>query len=292
MGLDGRKFALGAALLALPSCGLFAPQRGAHGVTPPSAPAAAAAASELDGVTQSTPLDGVTQSTPLEQLLASNPLRADVPLAGPNGGSISGTVELDPIGAARSAAAIDGSRDVQGSAVYLETPAGYLYVQDGAPLVTPADDQGHFSFGSAELPEGTPVIAGALLISRGVLETCALVQAGPNQISIDAATTFFGRYLQHQAQLRARPITDFDPTTWPSLIDLTSQAMASGCLQFQPGDLAPMQAEVARDEYDAALQCDPALAQAWNSLLGPAPVTPTLPPPGPLLAGQWSVLKN
>ncbi len=292
MGFDARKLALGTAVLALPACGLFLPPKSVHRGSVPASSLAADYASHLDGITQSTPLDGVTQSTPLGQILAGNPLRTEVPLSGPDGGSVSGTVELESAGTGRAVAAINGKNMIQGSAVFLETPAGYLYVQDGTPLVTPVDAQGHFSFGSVELPEGTAVIAGALLLSSGNLETCALVQSGPNQITIDTASTFFGRYLQYQAQLRDRPITDFDPSLWPSLIDLTNQALASGCLQFQPGDLEPASSNAAWAAYDDALHCDPALAGAWSSLLGPAPNPPTPTPQGSWVPGQWEMLKN
>ncbi len=287
-----RRLALGAAVLALPACGWVSPAKVAHRGSVVASALASDYASGLDGVTQSTPLDGVTQSTPLDQILTGNPLRTDLPPSGADGGSLSGIVQLEPGGTGRSTAAIAGQNIIQGSAVYLETPDSYIYVQDGTPLVTPVDAQGHFSFGSVELPKGTPVIAGALLMSQGSLQTCVLVQSGINQITIDAASTFFGRYLQHQAQSRNCPITDFDPSVWPSLIDLTSQAMTSGCLKFQPADLAPMSTSVAQSEYEDAMLCDPALASAWSSLLGPVPAALPPAPSGPLPASQWSRLNN
>lgn len=213
--------------------------------------------------------DGITQSTPLE---------TEIPDAGPGGGSLAGTVAIPGKADATTMALASGTPDrAGGGIVRLETPEGFNYMRLGQPMTAPIDGRGRFTFGSTLLPAGLPVQEAAFLGGRYVLLNFSTIRPGTNSVSVTAASTYAGEYLIHEASLRGRSPTSFDPAKWQSLIELTQAALDDGRLQADLEDFGQGMTGALLIRYGQTLEDDPDLFSAWQSLLGPTP----LPTPRP-----------
>lgn len=163
---------------------------------------------------------------------------------------------------------------LQYALLYLTSPDERFYLDDkGQAISAMTDAEGRYQFALA--PVDHPVVVTAVLAQNRRMVGYIKPQAGDNALDINVATTLVTEFLRKKAREKGGLATmgSFDLSKLPQLVALTQAMLDAGGLAIDPEqDLNVNQIPTLVGRYVGAMasHSDPALKQAWESVLGEA----------------------